>query len=333
MKILVTGATGFIGKQLVQYLLENTEVTLCLAVRVIPQVTLYESLDASRVILAQIDDISSGTNWYTILMDCDVVIHLAACIDVSGNNLNDSLTIFRETNVDGTLNLARQASESGVKRFIYMSSIKVNGESTQLGSPFKPDDVPRPQHPYAISKLEAERGLIALVEQASMKLVILRPPLVYGPDVQGNFMRIMSLLKTKIPLPFGSLKKNKRSFISINNLVNLIVICMTHPGAENQIFLLSDDYDLSTTELFLKIKQRLDASTLFFPMPSWILNSTAKVLGQQQEMMRLTGSLQVDISRTQQQLNWQPIESVDEGLSKVVQHYINLNKEEACVES
>ena len=323
MKILVTGATGFVGKQLVQYLLENTEARLCLAVRVIPQVKLYDPNYASRVNLTQINNISSDTNWHTALMSCDVVIHLASCIGVAGKASNDSLAIFRETNVEGTLNLARQANQSGVQRFIYMSSIKVNGESTQRGVLFGPDDTPMPQDLYSISKLEAERGLMALAEQSAMKFVIIRPPLVYGPGVQGNFMRIMSLLHKEMPLPFGALTKNKRSFISVLNLIDFIATCITHPRAENQVFLVSDGHDLSTTELFLKIKHLLDTSVLFFPLPSWVLNSAASMLGKRQEMMRLTGSLQVDMSQTQQLLEWQPRESVNEGLSRVVGSYLN----------
>lgn len=322
MKILVTGATGFVGKQLVQYLLENTKAMLCLAVRDMHQVKPYDSSYASRVNVTQINSISFETNWHAMLVDCDVVIHLAACITAAGKTSKNLLTVFRETNVEGTLNLAKQANQAGVKRFIYMSSIKVNGESTQLGSPFGPNDTPMPENPYAISKLEAERGLMALAEQNAMNVVILRPPLVYGPDVRGNFMLIMSLLQKKIPLPFGALIKNKRSLVSVFNLVDLITICITHPRAENQIFLVSDGLDLSTTELFIKIKQLFKLSKSLFPLPAWILNCGASVLGKQQEMRRLTGSLQVDISQTKQLLDWQPIESVNDGLSKAVGSYI-----------
>jgi nucleoside-diphosphate-sugar epimerase len=323
MKILVTGATGFVGQQLVQYLLENTDVTLCLAVRKMPTISLHEQVHNSRVALIQIHNISSDTHWHAALMDCDVVVHLAACIELAGDSSKKPLAIFRETNVEGTLNLARQAIQSGVKRFIYLSSIKVNGEFTQRGAPFGVNDAPIPQHPYSISKLEAERGLMALAEQDALKVVILRPPMVYGPDVNGNFRRIMSLLQKRIPLPFGALTENKRSFISVLNLVDLICTCLTHPAAENQILLVSDGHDLSTTELFLKIRALFNESELLFPIPSWVLNSTASLLRRRPEMMRLTGSLQVDISQTQQILEWQPRESVDDGLSSAVCSYIN----------
>jgi len=323
MKILVTGATGFVGKQLVQYLFENTDMTLCLAVRKMPTISVHEQIHDARVILKQIGDISSSTNWHEALTDCDVVVHLAACIELAGDASKNTLTIFREINVEGTLNLARQAIQSGVRRFIYLSSIKVNGEYTQLGMPFGPDDAPMPQHPYSISKLEAERGLMTLAEKSALKVLILRPPMVYGPDVCGNFRRIMSLLQKRIPLPFGALKENKRSFISVLNLIDLIYTCLTHSGAENQILLASDGHDLSTTELFLKIRALFDEPELLFPIPSWILNSTASLLRKRSEMMRITGSLQVDISQTQQVLNWQPIESVDDGLSRAVRSYIN----------
>ncbi|MDF1827379.1 MAG: NAD-dependent epimerase/dehydratase family protein [Legionellaceae bacterium] len=326
MKILVTGATGFVGKQLVQYLLEHTEATLCLAVRAIPQIRLYDLKYASRVNLIQINHISSDTYWQDALVDCDVVIHLAACVNVldqnSNSNSKDPLAIFRATNVEGTLNLARQASQAGIKRFIYMSSIKVNGEQTQPGAAFKPDDVPQPQYAYAVSKLEAEQGLMALVGKSAMKVVILRPPLVYGPDVGGNFMLLMALLQKKIPLPFGAINNNKRSFISVLNLVDVIATCITHPQAENQIFLVSDGHDLSTTALLSKLKQLFEASSAWlFPLPAWVLNTTATIMGKQQKMMRLTGSLQLDVSQTQRLLDWQPRESVDAGLLRTVASY------------
>ena len=331
MKILLTGSTGFIGRALTSYLLEQTDALLHLAIRKSSDMEMIEQTYNERVLSTCIGDISAGTNWLDLLIDCDVVVHCAARVHIMDEWVRDPLRAFREINVDGTLNLAQQAAQAGVRRFIYLSSIKVNGEYTQSDMPFSPDDIATPMHPYSISKFEAEQGLMRLAESSNMEVVIIRPPLVYGPGVKGNFLRMLQLLHKKLPLPFGALKKNKRSFVSVSNLINLITICLTHPNAANQIFLVSDDHDLTTVELFQKIQQTLESRSLFLPVPIWALNSAAILLGKKEEIMRICGSLQVDISKSQKLLNWQPIESVDEALHRTVCDYTKAQKNNASV--
>jgi nucleoside-diphosphate-sugar epimerase len=322
MNILVTGATGFIGEKLTEHLLEQPETIVHLAVRRKSIKIANDKTYANRIILNHIGDISSVTDWHQALANCEVVVHTAGRVHIMNDLVSDPLMTFREVNVGGTLNLARQAAEMGVKRFIYLSSIKVNGEYTQPDCPFSPDDVVRPEHPYAISKYEAEQGLRALAEKSQMELVIIRPPLVYGPGVSGNFLRMMQLLHKGSLLPFGALTKNKRSYVSVNNLVHLIALCITHPQAANQTFLISDNEDLSTTDLFRRILMRLENRMPLIPVPAWILNVAATLLRRKPEMMRICGSLQVDISKSEKLLNWQPIESLDDALSRTVSDYM-----------
>ena len=189
--------------------------------------------------------------------------------------------------------------------------------------PFSADNAAMPEDPYAISKYEAERGLMLLAEKSGMEVVIIRPPLVYGPGVKGNFLRMMQLLQKELPLPFGALKKNKRSFVSVANLVDFITLCISHPHAANQIFFVSDDNDLSTTDLLRKIQFLLGSYAPLIPVPLWFLSGAASLLGKEVELKRLRGSLQVDISKSRKLLNWQPIEDVDEALYRTVQYYLH----------
>jgi nucleoside-diphosphate-sugar epimerase len=242
------------------------------------------------------------------------------------DDVPDPLTLFREVNVEGTLNLARQAVKSGVRRFIYISSAKVNGEYTQPNLPFGPEHIAMPEDHYSISKYEAEQGLLLLAKKSKMEVVIIRPPLVYGPGVKGNFLHMMHLLQKGLPLPLGALKKNKRSFVSVDNLANFITTCISHPNAANQIFLVSDDEDLSTTDLLRKIQLLLGARVPLLPVPSWILNTIAGLLGRKSEIKRLCGSLQVDISKARELLNWAPIETVDIALHRAVHDYMKMSK-------
>lgn len=327
MKILLTGSTGFVGQKLVSHLLERTNAILQLAVRGDDFSTNKINMDQQRIIIKNVGNISAATNWSNALVECDVIIHAAARVHILKEDVDDPLMAFREVNVEGTLNLARQAIEAGVKRFIYISSIKVNGEYTLRGVPFTPDDLPMPVDHYAVSKFEAEQGLIQLTKESNMEVVIIRPPLIYGPGVKGNFLRMLQLMQKKIPFPLGALQNNKRSLVSLENLVDLIRICIFHPNAANQIFLVSDDDDIATTALLKKIRNYLGNRTPLLTIPSKILRGVAVLLGRKSEIMRLYGSLQVDISKSREQLDWRPIMSVDESLYQTVRDYMELSNE------
>jgi nucleoside-diphosphate-sugar epimerase len=225
----------------------------------------------------------------------------------------DPLAECRRVNVAGTLNLARQAAAAGVKRFIFLSSIKVNGEQTLPGQPFTEDDVPAPLDPYSTSKYEAEEGLRELARQTGMEVVIIRPPLVYGPGVKANFLNMMRWLHKRVPLPFASLN-NRRSLVALDNLIDLIVVCLEHPAAANQTFLVSDGEDMSTTELLQRMAQALGRPARLMPIPASLLEAGAALLGRRDMAQRLCGSLQVDISKAKMLLGWNPPISVDEGL-------------------
>lgn len=305
MDILVTGATGFIGSELVARLLEETTAHLRLAVRTDP--THFEQ---HRVKAARIDSLAETTDWTQLVSNCDVVIHTAARVHIM-NESGDALNAYRQVNVEGTLHLARQAAAAGVKRFIFISSIKVNGEETSKDHKYRPDDPAKPMDPYALSKFEAEEGLMAIGKNSGMEIVIIRPPLVYGPGVKGNFQRMMKWLQRGVPLPLG-LINNKRSLVSVNNVVDLIITCITHPRAANQIFLVSDGCDVSTTDLLRKMAYAMDKPARLLPLPVWMLMWTARVMGEQQAVQRLCGSLQLDISKTCELLDWKPKHRMDD---------------------
>jgi UDP-glucose 4-epimerase len=232
----------------------------------------------------------------------------------------DPLAAFRKVNVEGTLNLARQAAAAGVRRFIFISSIKVNGEGTAPGMVYTAEDVPAPADPYGVSKMEAEQGLRELAAESAMDVVIIRPVLVYGPGVKANFLNMMLWLDKGIPLPFGAID-NSRSLVALDNLVDLILTCIEHPEAANQTFLVSDGEDLSTTALLNKMANALNKPARLIPVPSWILQSGAALLGRKGLSQRLCGSLRVDITKTRNLLGWTPPLSVDEALAITAKHF------------
>jgi nucleoside-diphosphate-sugar epimerase len=305
-KILVTGANGFVGSALCDRL--NAEgYNLRCAVRT-------PSPDENSI---AVGDIGPDTQWDEALHEVDSVIHTAARAHIMKDEVPDPLAEYRKINVDGTLNLARQAAQAGVKRFIFISSIKVNGEQTPLGEPFTPEDTPAPEDPYGISKHEAEQGLQQLAQETGMDVVIIRPPLVYGPGVKGNFASMVRLVEKGIPLPLGAIH-NKRSLVALDNLVDLIVTCIDHPAAANQIFLAGDGEDVSTTELLRGVAKAMGKPARLIPVPASILTLGATLLGKKAVAQRLLGSLQVDISKAREVLGWEPVVSVEEGMAKAV---------------
>ena len=251
------------------------------------------------------------------MRDVSAVIHLAARVHVMHDTSADPLTAFRAVNVDGTLNLARQSAAAGVKRFVFVSSVKVNGESTQPGPAFAEADTASPQDAYGQSKYEAEQGLRQLGVDTGMELVIIRPPLVYGPGVKANFAALMRAVKRGWPLPLGAVH-NQRSLVALDNLVDFIITCITHPQAANQTFLVSDGQDLSTTELVRGMAQAAGVPARLLPVPVWALQAGASLLGKGAAVQRLCGNLQVDISKARSLLGWVPPVSVQEGLRRAM---------------
>jgi nucleoside-diphosphate-sugar epimerase len=314
--ILVTGASGFVGKAVAQRLALMGMYKLILPLR-----TLSKDLPQGMNVIP-ISDIHGQSDWKEMLNGVDLVVHAAARVHVMREQAPDALAAFRKVNVEGTLNLARQAAEAGVKRFVFISSIKVLGEGTSLGIPFTAEDVPAPSDPYGISKFEAEQGLKALVMVTNMELVIIRPVLVYGPGVKANFQKMTWWLYKGIPLPFGAVR-NRRSLVFLDNLVDFIVTCMNHPAAANQTFLVSDGDDVSTSDLLRKLARGLGKSERLVPIPVWLMSVGATVLGKQALAQRFFGSLQVDISKNQQLLGWTPPVSLDHGLSLTTQHFLD----------
>jgi nucleoside-diphosphate-sugar epimerase len=269
-----------------------------------------------NVVVASID---GSTDWHDALAGCDAVVHLAARVHVMTETTADPLNEFRRVNVQGTLNLARQAAAAGVRRFVFVSSIKVNGEATQPGAPFTADDAPTPLDAYGVSKMEAEQGLREIARQTGMEVVIIRPPLVYGPGVKANFATMMRWLKRGVPLPLGAIH-NQRSLVALDNLVDLIVTCLTHLAAANQTFMVSDGEDVSTTELLRRMGQAMGHPARLVPVPASWLKVAVGLLGKGDVAQRLCGSLQVDISKTRELLGWTPPVSLDEGLRRAAGH-------------
>lgn len=307
MRIAVTGATGFVGRCLLEKLLHSKcQITAITRRR-------SDELD-ERIITKAINSFEKITNWPALLSGQEVVIHCAARVHIMNDRTNSPLAEFRKVNVDGTLNLARGSAVAGVKRFVFISSIKVNGETTHEGC-FAANDEPAPEDAYGLSKLEAERGLMQLAAETGMEVVIIRPPLVYGPGVKGNFASMIKLLERSLPLPLGAVH-NKRSLVGIDNLVDLIIRCTDHPAAANQVFLAGDGEDLSTAELLRSVGEAMGKPAWLIPVPAGLLQLGATLLGKKAMAQRLLGSLQVDISKTCELLEWKPPYTVQEGLRR-----------------
>lgn len=317
MKICLTGSTGFVGSKLCAHLLENSHEIFA-PVRNFNSSSLPLNKNLNFIHVA---DKGADKNYSKSLVNTDIVIHCAARAHVMKEDAKDSLHLYREVNVNDTINLAKQAVSHGIKRFIFLSSIKVNGEQTLFSESFKYDDKPNPEDSYAISKLEAEEALKELSNRTKMEIVIIRSPLIYGEGVKGNFLRLLELSNKGIPLPLLNIK-NTRSLVGIDNLIDLISCCIDHPKAASQTFLVSDNENISTTELIKKIKIAMGKSLRLFPIPLILFKPLGHLIGKSSEVNRLFSSLTINISHTCNQLNWKPKFSLDYGLKKTVNWYL-----------
>ncbi len=305
-KVLVTGSTGFLGRALMARLRERCATTAIGSVRRL-------IVGAEQRGFVQVGDLAIDTSWSDALPGVRVVIHVAARAHIMKDEMADPLAEYRRVNVDGTLNLARQAAAAGVKRFVFISSIGVNGNVNT--HPFTADDLPNPAEHYALSKWEAEQGLWQMQQETGMEVVIIRPPLVYGPGAPGNFGSLVRWVERGVPLPLGAVH-NSRALVGIDNLVDLIVRCIDHPSAANQVFLAGDGEDLSTTGLLRGVAKAMGKRGILLPVPAGLLLFGATLLGRKAMAQRLLGSLQVDISKTCELLDWQPPYTVEEGLRR-----------------
>lgn len=306
-KLMLTGSTGFVGRALMRTLV--TAGT--------HEVRVLNRTPASGL-CSSVDQVVVSGDWRATdfgqaLRSVSMIVHLAARVHVMKEAASDPISEFRTVNVDATLNLARQAATAGCKRFVFISSIKVNGEVTQRGSHFLADGVAAPQDAYGISKMEAEQGLRQIAAQTGLEVVIIRPPLVYGPGVKANFAALMRAVQRGWPLPLGAVH-NLRSLIGLDNLVDFIITCTTHPNAANQTFLISDGQDLSTPDLVCKMAQVAGVPVRLWSLPLWVLQAGGRMLGKGDAVQRLCGNLQVDMTKTQALLGWEPPVSVDDGL-------------------
>ncbi|WP_439589613.1 UDP-glucose 4-epimerase family protein [Hydrogenophaga sp.] len=308
-RILLTGGTGWVGGALLKALRERRHDTLA-GVR-----AASAHADAQSVLMGSIDETFL---WPKELDDREVVVHLAARVHVMKETTSDPLQAFRAVNTSGTLRLARLAAQAGVQRFVFVSSIKVNGESTPPGVPFGPVEAAAPSDPYGRSKWEAEQGLRELAMETGMEIVIVRPPLVYGPGVKANFHSLMRAVCRGIPLPLASVTGNRRSLVALDNLVDLLITCVEHPAAANETFLAGDGEDLSTAGLLRRLGIAAGRPARLYPVPTKLIETGAALLGKRDIAQRLLGSLQVDITHTRETLGWTPPISVDEGLRRAV---------------
>jgi nucleoside-diphosphate-sugar epimerase/GT2 family glycosyltransferase len=312
--VLVTGANGFIGKAVCSDLASRAYHVRGVVRH--PQ----RMVSPGEFECLPMEEIDANTDWSAALDGVDTIVHLAARVHLMRETASDPLAEFRRTNVALTLNLARQAAAAGVRRFIFISSIKVNGEVTPVGQPFTTEDTPHPTDPYGISKLEAEQGLLALAAETGLEVVIIRPVLVYGPGVKANFQSMMRWLLKGLPMPLGALS-NRRSFLALANLADLIAICAQHPAAANQIFLASDGEDLSISGLLRRTGAALGKPARLIPVPVIFLRAGARLAGQEAVVQRLCDSLQVDVSKTRHVLGWEPPVDVDDALEETARHY------------
>lgn len=308
LRILVTGSTGFVGSRVIEHALTRRDLRVRRATR-----NTSLSIDVESVVVGNID---ANTSWTEALVDIEAVVHLAAKVHVRATARRSALESYREVNTEGTVNLARQAASAGVSRFVFLSSVKVNGEDGRHTE----DDVPIPLDPYGVSKHEAELGLRGVADESGMAITVIRAPLVYGPGVRANFRALMRAVSLGIPLPFGAVT-NSRSLVALDNLVNFIFTCVERPEAADETFFVSDGADLSTTELLRRLSIAMGRPARLISVREDLLMTAATLVGQRLLMQRLLGSLQVDISKARRLLDWRPVVSVDEGLRRAVAEF------------
>jgi nucleoside-diphosphate-sugar epimerase len=317
MKFMISGAGGFVGKALCAELLRRGQ-SVSAAVR--SGNSLIENTEV--IIIGAID---GETNWADALADVDVVIHLAARVHVMRENATDPLAEFLKVNLHGTSNLARQAASSGVKRLVYVSSIKVNGEQTSTTQSFTELDEPSPQDFYSISKWQAEQALWRISQETGLEIVVVRPPLVYGSGVKGNFAQMLAVIAKRIPLPLAS-ADNRRSLIYVKNLVDALIACATHPVAAGQTYLVCDGEDISTPDLLRQLGDAMGCPAHILPLPLSWLRMLGKLSGKSDQVERLLGSLQVDSGKIRRDLNWVPPYTLQQGLQATAELHRRLGK-------
>ncbi len=309
MKALVTGASGFVGKALAAAL-EAKGVHVIRAVR-------QPSGERNEVIVG---DIGADTDWQAALHGCEIVFHLAGRAHRTHEPARDPFAEYEKTNIIGTGNLVCQAAASGVKRLVYASSVKVNGETTAIKQAYTETDVPAPLDPYGRSKLMAERILERMASETPLEIVIIRPPLVYGPGVKGNLLQMLHALNKRVPLPLASLR-NRRSLIYVGNLVDAMIFCANHPSAANRTWLVSDGEDLSVPELLSSLGNGIGHPARLYPCPVWVLGLGARLAGRAEQFRKITGSLRIDSSRIRSELGWVPPVTVYDGLKETTEWY------------
>jgi UDP-glucose 4-epimerase len=309
MRVLVTGATGFVGRALCEHLTASGH-------HVIPAVRREAGL-ADEVVVG---GLGATTDWRIALAGCDAVVHLAARVHVMDDTAQDPLALYRATNTEATLNLARQAAWAGVKRLVYISSVKVNGEGGD--APYRETDTPAPEDAYAMSKWEAEQGLGQIAQETGLEVVILRPPLVYGPGVKANFVQLMHMVERGWPLPLGAIH-NRRSLLYLGNFVDAIRLCIEHSAAAGQIFLLDDGQAVSTPELIRALAHALGRPACLLPVPVKVLELAGILLGKRAAVARVVGSLYVDNSAIRSRLGWTPPNTLQRGLAATVADWRN----------
>ncbi len=311
MNLLVTGASGFVGRALIEQAIGRGWRVRAAVRREVPFPAECE--------VSIVGDMGPDTDWRDALRECDAVVHLAARVHVMREGVPDPVREFERINVQGTANLARQAAVSGLRRLVFTSSVKVHGEERSV--PYREHDPPAPEGPYAESKWKAEESLRAIGEQTGLEVSIVRPPLVYGEGVRGNFLEMMRWLHKGVPLPFGSLS-SKRSFVAVDNLADLLLLCAHHPFAADQVFLVSDGEDLSTTELLCRVARALGRPARLWPAPAWLLKRLADAVGRGEVARRLCDSLQVCPEKARRVLGWAPTVQVDDALRRTALHFL-----------